>query len=91
MSLITDKNVKIFDLNTISRGDLIRIRRVNETVARNGFVTRVTESQLEILTSNIQNNATSFIQILPADVAVGVWEVWWTTDFSVVNYENNAT
>jgi hypothetical protein len=46
---------------------------------------------IEILVSNIQNNATSFMQVMAGDVAIGVWEIWWTTDFQTVNYNPAAT
>lgn len=90
MALITDKNIKIFDVMAINKNDCIRIRRTGDTVFKNGFVTKVSENSLEILYGNTQNNATSYLNISAADVAIGVWEVWWTSDFRIVNYENNA-
>ena len=88
--LIIDANVKVFDLSVIQRGDCVRIKRAGDTVYRNGFVTKTDDKKIEILYCNIQNNATSYLQILAADVAIGVWEIWWTTDFQTINYENNA-
>jgi hypothetical protein len=90
MGLISDKNVNIFDLAEIKRGDAISVRRAGETKFRNGLVTKTSESQLEILYSNIQNNSTSYLQISAVDVAVGVWEIYWTTDFKTINYQPGA-
>ena len=87
MSLIADRNVQIFDLDTIGRGDLIRVRRAGESTFRNGFVTRVSEPMMEILFANVQNNATSFLQIMAVDVAVGVWEIRWSRDLVTINVE----
>ena len=39
---------------------------------------------------NTQNNASSYLDITAADVAIGVWEIYWTRDFQTVNYECNA-
>jgi hypothetical protein len=90
MALITNKSVPTFDLTMINRGDGIRFRRATDTTARNGIVTRLTDAIIEILFSNVQNNGTSFIQITAGDVAIGVWEIWWTTDFQTVNYNPAA-
>lgn len=90
MSLIVDKNVAVFDRKIINRGDAIRFRRAGETVPRNGFVTSVSDKQLQVLYANVQNTANSFIHIDAVDVAVGVWEIWWTTDFKEINYNPGA-
>jgi hypothetical protein len=91
MALIQNVNVPKFDRTVINRGDAIRVRRATSNDPRNGIVTRATDDMLEILVSNIQNNATSFLQIFAGDVAIGVWEVWWTSDFSNINYNPAAT
>ena len=91
MALITNVSVPQIEQTVISRGDVIRVRRATETTGRNGIVTRVTDTLIEILTSNIQNNATSFMQISAGDIAIGVWEIWWTNDLLTVNYNPAAT
>lgn len=88
MALIVDKTVKIFDLSAIHRGDCVRIRRTGDTTFKNGFVTQVSETQIQILYCNTQNTATSYLSVLATDVAVGVWEVYWTSDFQTINCEN---
>lgn len=90
MALITNTTQAVFDLSQIHRADCIRVRRAGDTTFRNGFVTEVTPDKLRLLYCNTQNNATSYLDILAADAAVGVWEIYWTTDFQTVNYENNA-
>jgi len=90
MGLISDKNINIFDLAAVKRGDAISVRRAGETQFRNGLVTKASENQLEVLYSNIQNNSTSYLQISAIDVAVGVWEIYWTTDFKTINYQPGA-
>ena len=87
MSLTTGKNVAIFDRTIINRGDAIRFKRAGDTQFRNGIITRLTDELIEVLYSNIQNNATSYAHITAVDVAVGVWEVYWTTDFMTINYQ----
>lgn len=90
MTLVVDTAVKEFDLQVIHRGDCIRIRRAGDTTFKNGIVTKVTEKDVQILYANTQNTATSYVTVTAADVAIGVWEVWWTTDFQTVNYEFNG-
>lgn len=90
MSLISDKNINIFNLTAINRGDCVRFRRAGDRVFRNGFVTKINEYRMEILFCNVQNNSTSFANIDAADVAVGIWEIYWTTDFMTINYQPGA-
>jgi len=90
VALIINKNVPVFDLSAIRQGDLVRIRRATDTVSRNGIVTRINETQMQILFANVQNNATSFMQVDAGDVAIGVWEIRWSTDFITVNYNPAA-
>ena len=90
MALTTGINVAVFDRTIVNRGDAIRFRRAGDIVFRNGIVTRLSDNQIEVLHTNIQNNATSFVQISAVDVAVGVWEIFWTTDFVTINYQPGA-
>ncbi len=90
MALIKSATHDEFDLSQIKQGDCIRIKRAGDTTAKNGFVTEVTANKLRLLYCNTQNNATSYLDISVADAAIGVWEIYWTSDFQTVNYENNA-
>jgi len=89
--LVTNVSVPRIDLSVINRGDAIRFRRATDTTARNGIVTRLTDTHIEVLFSNVQNSATSFVQLTAGDVAIGVWEIWWTSDFQTVNYNPPAS
>ena len=42
-----------------------------------------------VLYCNIQNNACSYIEITAADVALKVWDVFWTQDFQTVYHEGD--
>lgn len=90
MALVKNATHDEFDLTQIRRGDCVRVRRAGDTTARNGFVTEVTAKKLRILYCNTQNNATSYLDLPAVDVAIGVWEIYWTRDFQEVNYECNA-
>jgi hypothetical protein len=85
--MTTGISVAVFDRDIVNRGDAIRFRRAGDTVFRNGIITRVNDAQIEVLHSNTSNNSTSFAQINATDVSIGVWEIWWTTDFQTVNYQ----
>jgi len=90
MALIKNETHEVFDLEQIRRADCIRIRRTGDTEYRNGFVTETAPGRIRLLYCNVQNNASSYLDITAADVAVGVWEIYWTRDFQTVNYEYNA-
>jgi hypothetical protein len=90
MSMIKGVNVAVFNRDMIKQGDFIRFRRAGDMTFRNGIVTRVSDAQIEILFSNVQNNATSFAHITAADVAVGVWEARTSTDLITINYQPGA-
>lgn len=90
MALIKNATHEEFDLTQIQRGDCIRIKRAGDTTAKNGFVTDVSPNKLRILYCNTQNNATSYLDLTAADVAIGVWEIYWTRDFQTIEYENNS-
>lgn len=90
MALIMNATHQEFDLAQVGRGDCIRVKRAGDTTARNGFITEATATRLRILYCNTQNNASSYLDITAADVAIGVWEIYWTRDFQTVNYECNA-
>ena len=87
MALIKSETHTVYDLSQIQRGDCIRIRRAGDTTARNGFVTEAAADRLVVLYCNVQNNATIYLEVLAADVAVGAWEIYWTTDFQDVKHE----
>lgn len=91
MNLTTNVSVPKFDSTVINRGDGIRIRRATESTPINGIVTRLTDTMLEILVNAPQGNSTRFLQLAAGDVAIGVYEVWWTTDFVTINYSPPAT
>jgi len=90
MSPIINKNVPVFDLTAIKRGDVIRVRRATETMFRNGIVTQLDGKRMQILFANAQNNMTSFMEVFAGDVAIGVWEMWWSTDLVTINYQPPA-
>ena len=90
MGMTTGINISVFDLTIVNRGDAIRFRRAGDTTFRNGIITRASNDQVEVLFSNIQNASTSFAQINAVDVAIGVWEIFWTTDFVTINYQPGA-
>lgn len=87
MALIKSETQTVYDLSQIQRGDCIRIRRAGDTTARNGFVTETTVDRLVVLYCNVQNNATSYLEVFAADVAMGVWDIYWTTDFQEIKHE----
>ena len=89
MALIKNETTAVFDLSLIHRGDCVRFKRAGDTTARNGFVTEAKPDKINVLYCNIQNNACSYIEITAADVALKVWDVFWTSDFQTVYHEGD--
>jgi len=90
MGIIISQSVPFFDLSAVSRGDVIRIRRATDSITRNGVVTRVDDREMHILWVNMQNNQTSNLIVSAADVSVGLWEIWWSSDLVTINYQAGA-
>ena len=90
MAMTTGINVAVFDQTIVQRNDAIRFRRAGDTTFRNGFIHRVTDAQIEVLHGNVQNQSSSFTHINAVDVAVGVWEIYWSTDLVTINYQPGA-
>jgi hypothetical protein len=88
--MTVDVTVQKFDPLTVHQGDVIRFRRLGDTARRNGIITKVAPDRITVLFANIQNNATSYAELTAADVAGGVWEVYWSTDLLTVNYNPGA-
>ena len=91
MSLIKDETKAVFDLTQIHRGDCISLKRNGDTTFRHGFVTEAKPDRLTVLYCNIQNNATSYINIYAADIPNKLWEIYWTNDFITIQHEPEAS
>jgi hypothetical protein len=85
--LISDKNIQVFDLDAIARGDCVRIKRSGESQHRTGFVVSTRENLIKTLCCNQQGNATSYVDIPVDEVVAGMWEIAWTRDFETINLE----
>lgn len=86
MALIKTETQTLIDTSQVTRGDCIRVRRTGDTTYRNGFVTEVDAEKIRLLYCNIQNNATSYMDLTAADIALGAWEVFRTTDFITIDH-----
>lgn len=86
MALIAHKSVPVFDLTVVHAGDAVRVCRASETTAHNGIITQAYDRQLQVLVPHMQSNATRFMLVDAADVAKGMWDIWWTADFETINH-----
>jgi hypothetical protein len=85
--LIADKNIKIFDLEQIGRGDCVRLKHTGDTQYKTGFVVNAKETVIQVLCCNIQGNATSYLNVPVDEVAAEEWDIAWTRDFETVCHE----
>ena len=74
MSLIMDKQEKVFDCTAIKRGDLISAQHSCWKEPKSGIVSAVTPEEIKILYQPAIANVTSFLTILADDVATGQWK-----------------
>lgn len=89
MNILADVAQKVFDTEVLKRGNAIRIKRHDGTVDRMGLVHKATPTKLTILYSNVQNTAVSYYEILASDVALGIWEIYWSADLMTVHHEGS--
>lgn len=89
--LVIDKAAKVFDVDMIKKGDCIRVKYSNDPYYKNGFVTLASEEKIQLLYSNNQGNAASYLQIPAKEVSAGLWEIYWTSDFITINHESGDT
>jgi len=86
--LISDKIVKTFDKSAIRKNDAIRVQYAKDRNPKNGFVTQVCEDTIQMMYGNPQGNSTSFLMIPAVEVAAGLWDIFWTSDFITINHES---
>ncbi len=84
MNLIKNSTLWCFDLTAIHRGNSVRVRHSGDTIFKNGFVTKTSDKEIQILYCNTQNNAASYLTITASDVADNKWELFWTDDFQQI-------
>ncbi len=85
MPLIIDSTEKVFDANSVHKGDLIRAQYQTWPEARNGLITAVSENKLTVLFLPGLGNVTNYFTILANEVYEGKWTVRWTSDLVVIN------
>lgn len=84
MELIVDKEVKIFDITTISCGALMFARHQTWTKGKCGFISSVTENKIIIQYHPGIGNITNHIIIPVKEVVNGEWEIRYSPDLKEV-------
>lgn len=88
MSLIVDKQEKVFDCTAIKRGDLISVQHSCWEEPKSGIVAAVTQGEIKILYQPPIANVTSFITIRVDDVITGQWKIRWSENLeSIKEYD----
>ena len=92
MSLIMDKQEKVFDCTTIKRGNLISAQHSCWKEPNSGIVSAVTPEEIKILYQPDIANVTSFLTIQADDVATGQWKIRWSENLeSIEEYDPEKT
>lgn len=87
MPLIKNVSTNTFDVTAIQKGACIRAKRSDYSDFRNGFVTEVTTGTLTVLYANDSGTGANYYTIAADEVAAGLWQIYWTSDFATVNTE----
>lgn len=92
MSLIVDKQEKVFDCTAIKRGDLISAQHSCWKEPKTGIVSAVTQEEIKILYQPAIANVTSFLTIQADDVVSGQWKIRWSENLeSIEEYDPEKT
>lgn len=88
MSLIVDKQEKVFDCTAIKRGDLISAQHSCWKEPKTGIVSAVTQEEIKILYQPAIANVTSFLTVQADDVVAGQWKIRWSENLeSIKEYD----
>ena len=93
MSLIMDKQEKVFDCSTIKRGDPQYLPRHScGKNPKSGIVSAVTPEEIKILYQPAIANVTNFLTIQADDVVTGQWKIRWSENLeSIEEYDPEKT
>ena len=86
MPIIKDSTDKIYDPESVQKGNLINAKRTGWAEPKNGIITAITDDQLTVLTLPGIGNVTNYF-IIPASEVVGgeTWELLWTSDMKTIH------
>lgn len=91
MPILTTETITGIDKTAIRKGDMIRAKYISWTRAINGIVAGVTVETITVLYIGTGGNVSNYFTITAAELADGVWELSWSSDFSSVSTENAAS
>lgn len=83
MGLIVEKKVNTFDTTSISKGCLAYIKELSSGKALTGTVTRVSETEIEMMFIAESTNVTNRITIAAKDIES--YMIRWTSDLETIN------
>lgn len=85
MSLIKENTTKIFDVDAIHKGDLIRAQYRTWPEPRNGVITAVSGKELAVLYLPGLGNVSNYFLVAASEVEAGLWSVKWSSDLETFN------
>jgi hypothetical protein len=84
MALVIEKSDASFDLQNISRGQLLWGKHKLWDEGRAGFITAATEKEIVVQYFPGISNVTNHFAIKVSEVVNGEWEIRWSSDLSEV-------
>jgi hypothetical protein len=84
MALVIEKSDASFDLENISRGQLLWGKHKLWNEGKAGFITAATEKEIVVQYFPGISNVTNHFAIKVSEVINGEWEIRWSSDLSEV-------
>lgn len=90
MSVLITASTTAIDKNQIKKGDFIRAQYHTWLSAYNGLVAAVSASEIRVLYIAKSDNMTNYFTILVEEIAAGLWELTWSSNFTDVKTEDDG-
>lgn len=90
MSVLITASTTAIDKNQIKKGDFIRAQYHTWSSAYNGLVAAVSASEIRVLYIAKSDNMTNYFTIPVEEIAAGLWELTWSSNFTDVKTEDDG-
>ena len=90
MSVLITASTTAIDKNQIKKGNFIRAQYHTWSSAYNGLVAAVSTSEIRVLYIVKSGNMTNYFTIPVEEIASGLWELSWSSNFTDIRTEGDG-
>ena len=90
MSVLITAPTTSIDKTQIKKGDFIRAQYHAWSSAYNGLVAAVSLSEIRVLYIVKSNSMTSYFTISADEIAAGLWDLSWSSNFTDIRTEDDG-